>query len=185
MNMYNSIGKLIIFLTFIAFFILPKEAVFANSISGSSASLIKVDMLAEVDDDVRVRKTEYLLRSFNSPLTAYSRLIVEVSDNYELPWTLITAISGVETGFCKTVRNFSFNCWGWHNGKYRFNSYEEAINILAKALKNKYFMKGYDTPELMGPIYAPPSPSWSQKVLFFMNKIDNTSLVDYSLQITL
>lgn len=178
--------KYVIAILMFIIFLIPNVTVSANSISGSSAALVKANTVSDVvDDDERIRKTEYLLRRYNSPLIEYSHLMVEVSDNYDLPWTLLTAIAGVESGFCKNINRNSYNCWGWRNGKHTFINFEEAILTVSKTLRYSYFNKGRTAPELIAPIYAPPSRTWAAKVRYFMNLIENTNIPDPSLQITL
>lgn len=179
--MKSIIKLLIIIITFLSLI----SPVSANSISGSSANLVKVRTSNEIVVDPRVAKMDQFLHRYNSPLSAHSQFIVETSDKYDLPWTLLVSISGVESGFCKKIIKGSYNCWGWKNGSHYFKSIEDGIFTVTKTLRYKYFDRGITTPESIAPIYAPPSNTWSRKVRFFMNLLENTRLADPSLQITL
>src|SRR3989338_5208606 len=74
--------------------------------------------------------------------------LIDISDKYDLPWNLIAAISGVESGFCRNIPKFSYNCWGWANGNRYFTGFEDALETVASGLKQIYFDRGLTTPEL-------------------------------------
>lgn len=131
---------------------------------------------SESKEDMRIKKLEHFLSSYNSPLTPHSELIVTLSDAYDIPWTLVPAISGVESGFCHHIPIGSSNCWGWNNGKSAFEDLSQAIYIVSKTIKYSYFDRGLDTPFKMSHVYAPPSSTWGGKVSFFMNKIENIKM---------
>jgi hypothetical protein len=124
---------------------------------------------------LRVKRTETLRRFFkkyNSDLEPYSAKIVAESEEHKIPYTLVPAISGIESTFCKQIPYNSYNCWGWANGDYSFKDYNDAIEIVSKTLGTNYFGKGLDTPEKISPVYAPPSKTWGRNVRHFMDKIE-------------
>ncbi len=129
-------------------------------------------------DTIRVLKLRRYFTKWNSPLASFSDLIVYAANAYEIPWTLIPAIAGVESGFCRSIIHNSYNCWGWRNGVHRFVSYEEAIITISQSLRLKYYDKGLTTIERIAPRYAPPSPNWGGKVRFFMEKIEGEFPLD-------
>lgn len=176
--------KFIIAIFLLVSFIFPRS-VSADNISGLSGILLNSYKVNNFSEDPRILKMETFLVNYNSPLVKHSRLLVEASDNYDLPWTLVVSIAGVESGFCKKIKKESYNCWGWKNGNHNFESIEDAIFTVTRTLRNKYYNRGINTPELIAPIYAPPSLLWSRKVRYFMNLIENTQISDYSLQFTL
>lgn len=155
-------------------FLSTKPVSAMENISDASASLQNKVSQAKKDNRAMIVK-DYLTKH-NSVLTPYAEYIVKIADEYEIPWNLVVAISGVESTFCKRIPFNSANCWGWNNGETYFKDYKEAIRIVSKTLKNNYFDRGLDTPEKIAPIYAPPSPSWGWKVRFFMNQIETHSL---------
>lgn len=110
--------------------------------------------------DARPVIVEDFLNFYNSPLTPYSKLIVEVSDKYGLDFRLLPAIAMAESGAGKEIPEGSHNAWGY--GIYgdqvmRFSSWTEAIEKVAYNLKVDYIDLGLDTPEEIMPKYAPPS----------------------------
>jgi len=153
---------------FIALFIFSQPALAQEKIAAGSAMLEKPDF--QVDE--RVIKLEKFLKSYNSPLAEYADKIVEAADRYGLDWKLVPAITGVESTFGKQIPAGSYNAYGWANGAFYFQSWEQSIDLVSKTLKEKYIDRGLDTPYKMGPIYAPPSKTWAWKITYFMNKLD-------------
>lgn len=123
-------------------------------------------------DDSRITKLHQILTKNNSPLIPHAETIVNTSDKYGIPWTIVASIAGVESGFCKFIPKNSYNCWGWNNGKTKFRDYPDAIEVVSKTLRFSYFDKGLNTPEKIQRIYAPPSPSWGQKIRYFTNILE-------------
>lgn len=144
-----------------------------NMVAETSAHYFAVSQLPIVKQDTRVARLKAFFEYHNSALSPHAEYIVNVADEYYIPWTLIPAISGVESTFCKHIPYNSYNCWGWRNGDHRFSDYQEAIAVISKALRTKYFDRGATTPERISPIYAPPSKTWGSKVRFFMEKIES------------
>lgn len=122
--------------------------------------------------DFRVTNLEYFLAKYNSPLTTYAAEFVTYADKYGIDYRLVPAIAGVESTFGKRIPFKSFNAYGWANGKYKFTSWEDSINIVTMALRTKYIDRGAPTIAKIGRRYAPPSKTWAGKVTFFINKID-------------
>ena len=85
---------------------------------------------------------------------------------------MVPAITGVESTFGKQIPTNSYNAYGWANGAYLFESWEQSIDHVSQVLKEKYVERGLDTPYKMGPVYAPPSKTWASKVVYFMNQIE-------------
>lgn len=152
----------------------------------ASVAMISANLQRTVSDssvtysvDEREIKLALYLASHQSALLPYAHDLIETADTYDLPWTLIPAISGVESTFCKRIPYQSYNCWGWRNGDHVFQSYEEAISIVSETLHRSYFSQGRTTPETIMPKYAPPSKTWAGKVRFFMNKIEQQEVPAY------
>lgn len=155
-------------IAFLAIFFLSQPAFAQEKMAGSSAMLENSLPLA----DKRVIKLEKFLESYDSPLAEYADKFVESADKYGLDWKLVPAITGVESTFGKQIPAGSYNAYGWANGAFYFQSWEQSIDLVSKTLKEKYLDRGLDTPYKMAPIYAPPSKTWAWKVIYFMNKLD-------------
>lgn len=155
----------------ISLFIFSRPAYGLEKIAGSSA-VLKNSLPKIEKPDLRVEKLEAFLAQYDSPLTDYAQNFIEAADCYQLDWRLLPAITGVESSFGKRIPANSYNAYGWNNGHYWFQSWEESIDYLSRSLKEKYFDRGLDTPYKIGPVYAPPSPFWAGKVVYFMKQIE-------------
>lgn len=159
----------------------------ASNIAVNSAFIQETD-IRQTDNlpDSRLLRLKNTLEKYRSPMIDYSEYIIQTSDKYQLPWSLVPAIAGIESSFCRKIPYNSYNCWGWENGATKFTDYKTAIEVVSKSLRNNYFSKGLDTPEKIAPIYAPPSVSWAKKVRYFMYMIENQTFPsDFSLEINI
>ncbi len=147
------------------FFILP-------SLNKSAASLETELVLG----DSRVANLKSFFRKYNSPLYDYAEKIVEVSDKYAFDYRLLPAIAMQESNLCLKIPEGSHNCWGW--GIYgdkvtKFSSYDEAIEIVAKGIKEEYLDKGLVTASQIMKKYTPPSlGSWAKNVNLFIRLLE-------------
>jgi len=155
---------------FIAFFIFS-QPVQAIEVAGGSA-VLKNEVLGIKNPDSRVEKLEAFLANYDSPLAPYAEQFVRAADRYQLDWRLVPAITGVESTFGKQIPANSYNAYGWANGAFYFQSWEQSIDYVSQYLKEKYVDRGLDTPYKMGPVYAPPSRTWAGKVIYFMKQIE-------------
>ena len=130
---------------------------------------------AEKTPDLRIFKLANFLEKHRSPLATYAPFFIQKADEYSLPWSLVAAIAGVESTFGKAIPYNSFNAYGWANGQYYFQNWQESIEVVSKMLKLKYINRGATSIEAIARIYAPPSQTWAGKVRFFMEKIENYS----------
>lgn len=160
------------FVVILAIFVTPHIYAQEKASESSATPLPKSQF---VQDDKRVRLLRGYLASHNSPLAEYSPIFVQKADEHELDWKLMPAISGVESTFGKQIPYNSYNAWGWGiygNNTLRFTSWEEAIDTISKSLREDYInkWKAQDT-YAIGRIYA-ASPTWAQRVEYFMEKIN-------------
>jgi hypothetical protein len=131
--------------------------------------------------DNRTQILEKYLDQFNSPLADYADEFIDAADAYDLDWRLLAAITGVESTYGKFIPRNSYNAYGWNNGAYAFQSWENSIWTVTKALKENYVDRGANTVEKIGRIYAPPSPFWSGRVKRIMAQIDSQPQFDLDL----
>ncbi len=125
--------------------------------------------------DFRPLKLSAFFVKNNSLLKEYSFYLVKKADEYDLDYRLFPAISGVESGFCKAYIFSTNNCVGWGGGYIAFKSMEEQIEVVLKALKEKYVDQGLLTVSQIGLRYAADS-SWSFKVERNMEEIEKTGI---------
>lgn len=87
----------------------------------------------------RVRKLGIFLNSNNSPLAPYTQLIIDEADKYDIGWTKIVAISGMESKYGNSAPQGSYNAWGIGGSRFMyFSSWEEGIRYTSWLLGNSY-----------------------------------------------
>ncbi len=125
--------------------------------------------------DGRAANLKAFFRKHNSPLYDKAEFIVATSDKYQLDYRLLPAIAMQESNLCRVIPDNSYNCWGW--GIYgttitRFESYEEAIETVAKGLKKNYIDNGLVTASAIMQKYTPSSNgSWAHGVNTFLEAL--------------
>lgn len=133
-------------------------------------------VLGEAVSDFRPIRVARFLKG--TPLEKFSDEIVAVSDKYGIDYRLIPAIAMKESGAGRVTPKESFNAWGFENGKTRFESWEQAIESVAKTLKTRYVAKGLDTPDKMMPVYAPPAMEngggWAIAINSYLAQMEST-----------
>lgn len=176
--------KLLILLIVLSTFIFPQKAN-AEKESGSSAAFMEKNIVKE---DKRAKILKNFLEKYNSPLAQYSDVFVKSADANRIDWRMVAAISGVESTFGQELPYNSYNAWGWGiygNNMIYFSSYDEAIKTISKALRERYIDSwGAQDVYQIGRFYA-ASPTWSYRVAYFMDKIENESNGPSSLSLTL
>ena len=126
--------------------------------------------------DARSANLKVFFRKHNSSLYDYADKIVEVSDKYQFDYRLLPAIAMQESNLCRVIPDDSHNCWGW--GIYgttvtKFDSYDEAIETVAKGIKKNYIDQGLVTASAIMKKYTPPSQgSWAYGVNTFLKALE-------------
>jgi len=121
------------------------------------------------------------LESYKSPLAPQAQTLVDAADKFGLDWRLLPAIAGQESTFCRTIPDNSHNCWGWAiHERYtkKFETWEGAIEVVARGLKEDYIDQGLITPEQIMTRYCPRSiterdGSWAEAVNYFIWALEN------------
>ncbi len=168
----EKMKKITLVLAFLAVSFMFSKPAFASESAGNSAS-IKNELYGIKLADPRIATLTAFLSQFDSPLSVYATNFIESADKNNIDWKLVVAISGVESTFGKHIPYGSFNAYGWSNGNYYFQSWEQSIEYVSAYLKDKYYNRGLDTPYKIGPVYAPPSSTWAGKVAYFMKLLEN------------
>lgn len=143
----------------------------------SSAPLVLGESTMNIESgDGRIANLKQFFRKYNSPLYDDANVIIEVSDNYKFDYRLIPAIAMQESNLCKYIPENSYNCWGWGiygNRVTRFDSYEEAIRVIAKGLREQYLDKGLVRASEIMQKYTPSSNgSWAHGVNTFLGVLE-------------
>ncbi|MBI2327632.1 glucosaminidase domain-containing protein [Candidatus Curtissbacteria bacterium] len=110
-------------------------------------------------------------------LEPYAQYMVETSDKYAIDYRLIPAIAMKESGGGDKAPPGTYNAWGFENGATVFNSWEQAIDIVGKTLKERYIAKGLTTPEEIMAVYAPPQlltgGKWAKDIHYFFSQMES------------
>lgn len=155
----------------ISFF--PKKIYAVEYQAGASARLASNSaLILSARQDERVLALTQVFKKYNSPLAPYAFLYVKYADLYNVDWKLLPSISGLESSFGIFLMPESYNAYGWGGGYIYFNSWEDGIKTINKALRENYINRGADDVYKIGPIYA-EAKHWSTRVAFFMNEINN------------
>lgn len=131
---------------------------------------------AAVAADAREEILRQYLVKWVSPLEPYTRELVEASERYNLDFRLLVAIAQQESNLCKKIPGGTYNCWGWgihSKGTLGFDSYPEAMETVAKGIREDYLDKGYTTPDEIMKKYTPSSPgTWAFGVNKFLGQME-------------
>lgn len=163
----------VIALAISAALIVPQTA--EAKVAATSAALTTPLELRLKADDNRAKILRAYLQSRNSPLADHADTFVEQADKNGLDWKFVAAISGLESSFGLHIPQNSYNGWGF--GVYgdnvrRFESWDDGITVVSASLREDYMDKwGATTVPEIGRIYA-ASPTWAQRVQYFMNDIE-------------
>lgn len=172
MNQTMKLIMLILFSLIIGAFAPTSIVVAVEFEAGSAADLA----LNRSQPDERVEQLRNFLASHDSPLTDAAGHFVAEADRLNLDWKLVAAIAGVESTFGRHIPTNSYNAWGWGvftgtTDGIHFKDWKDGITQVSEGLRYNYIDRGAETVEQIGRIYA-ASPTWSQKVRFFLGKID-------------
>ena len=124
----------------------------------------------------RVTTLENFFRKYNSPLVGHAETFVRVADKYDIEYTILPAISCMESTCGKFIPPNTYNPFGW--GIYgsnfiAFEDFDEAIETVGEGLNKGYFSKGLDTLPKIAPVYTPPNHrNWLHGVTFFVEQIN-------------
>lgn len=135
--------------------------------------------------DFRAIVFEEYLRRNNSPLVGLGEVFAESCIKYDAPkdCTVVLAIAAAETHLCKyPPSQKQKNCWGFGGSganRYIFNNYEEGIDLVTRRLVYSYGHEYMIDPNKMEMVFCGNRPScavWGERVVFFMNQINNLAI---------
>ena len=171
-------------LIFYQLFLLHQHSNVSGKVLGASTQKVKYEAIpnrsstTEVKvsaSEARVDVLRQFLGRYSSPLEEYSKYIVEVSDRYSLDYRLLPAIAMQESTLCEKAPADSYNCWGFgiYGGKVtRFESFEQAIETIARTLSQNYHAQGLIEPIDIMSRYTPSNTgAWAENVSYVMERI--------------
>lgn len=131
-----------------------------------------------VSEDARAVIIRNFFKQHKAPLQNQADAFIKNADKYQLDYRLLPSIAMQESNGGKRIIEDSFNPFGY--GIYgdkvkRFTSFEEAIERVARALREDYLDQGLTTPNSIMTKYTPPSlatgGTWAKGVLSFMEEL--------------
>lgn len=130
-----------------------------------------------VKKDARALIVENFFTKYKAPLAHEAETFVEVADKYQLDYRLLPSIAMQESNGGKRVIKDSYNPFGY--GIYgdkvtRFESWEQAIERVGRALREDYLNEGLTSPETIMTKYTPPSVesgAWAKGVSTFFAEL--------------
>ena len=185
LGVYFTMTPLFIFsLIFYQLFLLHQHSNVSGKVLGASTQNVDYQAIPERSSatevkvsvsEARVDVLKQFLGRYNSPLEDHSEFIVEVSDRYSLDYRLLPAIAMQESTLCEKAPTDSYNCWGFgiYGGKVtRFESFEEAIETIARTLSQNYHAQGLIEPADIMSRYTPSNTGeWAENVSYVMERI--------------
>lgn len=128
-------------------------------------------------DDARPYIVDNFLAKHRSPMVGMGKTFVFVADRYGIDWKLLPAIAFQESNLGKKIPTGSYNAFGWAvftgaNKGASFEGWGQAIDTVARGIKEKYISKGLTTPEAIMTRYTPNSDgSWAFAVRYAMDEM--------------
>jgi hypothetical protein len=104
--------------------------------------------------DPRLEKLEKFFDHYKCPKQNYSNEYLSSADKYNLPYTLLPAISILESSCGKRSR--LNNWWGWNSARTGFTSVSDGIRHVSERLSNGRYYKGKTLDQKIN-TYNPPS----------------------------
>ena len=132
---------------------------------------VQNDILLTMSTEKYLRKRiamQNVFTRYNSPFVEEVDSFLLACIKFDMDCYLLPSISGVESGFGRAYWPGSYNPFGWGGGYIVFDSWSDAILTVASKMKVNYIDRGLTNPDLIGPVYAPPSTTWARNVRFFM-----------------
>jgi len=163
--------KIILLIAIFAIIMFPQKAQAAQIHAEASAQLVSAIPTNKAALDMRVKALKNYFAKKNSPLVDEAANYIKYADMYGIDWKLLPAISGLESSFGIHLLAGSHNAYGWGGGKIYFETWEDGIRVITRALKERYGVGIEANPWAIGPIYA-ESPTWAVRVNRFMGEID-------------
>lgn len=119
------------------------------------------------------------LKRYNSPMVNHTDELITAAERYNLDPLLLVAIAQCESNLGRKMpTDDCYNPFGWgihSRGTLCFNSWAEGFEKVAKGLAEKYFAKGYQSPEEIMKKYTPlaleKNGSWAKCINQFLNEL--------------
>ncbi len=163
-------GLVILIMAFLSLF--PFDA--NSGVGAVVAKNPKPDIVETRELDEKAKILASYLASHNSPMQYHAQDFIDAAEAYNLHWTLLPSIAGVESTFGKHIPG-GYNAYGWaiynSSSRFGFKSWRDGMFTVAKGLREGYLNKGLTDPYSINRVYA-TSPHWGRNVTFFMSDLE-------------
>lgn len=136
-------------------------------------------------DDRRVGYADAIKKRFEkygSTLSLNADTFADTAIALDLDWTLLPAISMVESTGCKHFIRSTNNCFGWGSGTIIFDSHDDAISKIGMALSKSRTYQNFQnskTIEAFAKTYNPSNwQDYTRKINYFRLKFQNELDID-------
>jgi hypothetical protein len=126
-------------------------------------------LLVTVAPDPRVPRLQRFFQHYNCPIPYHVSEYLRASDDYELDYRLLPAIS-VRESLCGVSEQSVNNFWGYHPDRLSFPSIEAGIDYVARQLAQSPYYRGKNLVEKLF-VYN-PRPAYPQEVQRIMRQIE-------------
>lgn len=121
---------------------------------------------------VTAEQLSHFLAGKRSPMLPFTAEIIAAANRYRVDPRLTVAIAGVESNFGRVSKGF--NAWGWNNGRTRWRSWQESIDVYTRSISENY--PNWRDVHRIASTYNPNTPqSWARKVIHFMETMTRTA----------
>jgi hypothetical protein len=181
-NSIKKIGyKIGMFLAFMPLFAIPTADtdIMPGSILLADKKAKEIEVSIQDLRQERADKIDAYYGRYDLPLTGYGMKMVLASEKYGVDWNLIPAIAMREsTGGKFACYN---NPFGWGSCKIKYNSFDEAIEAIARNLggansRTSYYYAGKTTAEKLYYYNGTVIASYPKEVMKIMTTIDKMKL---------
>jgi len=152
---FSELNVKLLIASVLFFFLIPTKLGLAES------SLLKVDE--------REIKLDKFFDRYKCPQPNYAQEYIQEADRYNIPYTLLPAIS-IQESTCGRHYRFD-NYWGWNSARTGFSTVAQGIDFVSSQLAlGRYYKDKTIKAKLQ--TYN-PNPSYAPKVIQLMTQIEN------------
>lgn len=127
------------------------------------------DQIQPSQEDARITQLRNFFLAQRSPLAKHAEAFLCASDKYNLDWRLLPSLAMVETG--GLIRSdANNNVFGWGNGRIKFASISESIQVIAERLTNALPYRNKNIEDKLR-AYNPVNKSYATHVQGIMTSI--------------
>lgn len=133
------------------------------------ARVAQAPIHSESGTDPRIPRLQRFFHHYNCPEPYHVRAYLRASDDYQLDYRLLPAIS-IRESLCGVSQQMANNHWGYHPGRQSFPTVETGIDYVAHQLAEGFYYRGKTLEEKLF-VYN-PRPKYPSEVQSIMRQIE-------------